>query len=161
MISRVKSLDGLLILRDYKYGRISSRQSEDYRKEDKRLSVLRLLTLKKYESDEERLHAERELSEISKYVDPSALVILDGAKAASGSNKDVDDVMIAIDLVYAPRAQKRQAKEDPPKSSNKRLRLTIPSKDTSGVKKKTAFDHAAERKRTRRQIAIDRNKKTR
>ncbi|PBK87949.1 hypothetical protein ARMGADRAFT_886567, partial [Armillaria gallica] len=42
MISRVKSLEGLLILRKYKYGRISKRQSEDYRKEDKRLSVLRL-----------------------------------------------------------------------------------------------------------------------
>ncbi|PBK83774.1 hypothetical protein ARMGADRAFT_873107, partial [Armillaria gallica] len=45
MISRVKSLEGLLILRKYKYGRISKHQSEDYRKEDKRLSVLCLLTL--------------------------------------------------------------------------------------------------------------------
>ncbi len=71
-----------------------------------------MLTLKKYGSDEERLHAERELSEISKYVDPLTLVILDGVKAASGSNKDVDDVMIAVDLVYAPWVQKRQAKED-------------------------------------------------
>ncbi len=102
MISRVKSLNGLLILRDYNYGRISSRQSEDYRKEDKRLSVLRLLMLKKYGDDKERLHAERELNLISKYVEPSSLVILDGSKAASGSHADVNEVMAAIDMVYAP-----------------------------------------------------------
>ncbi|KAK0452783.1 uncharacterized protein EV420DRAFT_1237176, partial [Desarmillaria tabescens] len=45
MISRVKTLDGLIILRDYKFSRLSTQQSEDYRKEDRWLNILHLLTV--------------------------------------------------------------------------------------------------------------------
>ncbi|THU88129.1 hypothetical protein K435DRAFT_603792, partial [Dendrothele bispora CBS 962.96] len=44
MVSRVKSLDGLLILRNFEKGKIQCRQSEDARMEAKRLELLRLRT---------------------------------------------------------------------------------------------------------------------
>ncbi|KAK0436845.1 uncharacterized protein EV420DRAFT_1253725, partial [Desarmillaria tabescens] len=44
MISRVKSLSGLLILRPFDLSVIQKNPSEDYRKESKRLNILRLQT---------------------------------------------------------------------------------------------------------------------
>ncbi|KAK0460494.1 uncharacterized protein EV420DRAFT_1215187, partial [Desarmillaria tabescens] len=44
MISRVKSLNGLLILRSFSMNAITKWPPEEYRKEMKRLNVLRLLT---------------------------------------------------------------------------------------------------------------------
>lgn len=62
MISRVKSLDGLLILRPFQKKRIQSRQSEDTRNEMIRLSSLRLKTLMQRGDPEEAASAQRELS---------------------------------------------------------------------------------------------------
>ena len=53
MISRSTSLEGLFILREFSFGQISKRRSEDLRKEFVRLEKLRLQTTIKYGSDEE------------------------------------------------------------------------------------------------------------
>ncbi|KAF8064264.1 hypothetical protein FPV67DRAFT_1397973, partial [Lyophyllum atratum] len=44
MVSRVTSLDGLLILRPFSKSKIQSRRSEDSRRERRRLELLRLHT---------------------------------------------------------------------------------------------------------------------
>ncbi|KZV60811.1 hypothetical protein PENSPDRAFT_327135 [Peniophora sp. CONT] len=54
MISRVKSLAGLLILRPFPRKKISSRQSEESRNEFARLDQLSLSTLAEYGTDRER-----------------------------------------------------------------------------------------------------------
>ncbi|KAF8123179.1 hypothetical protein EV363DRAFT_1147608, partial [Boletus edulis] len=45
MLSRVKTLDGVLVLRPFSYKRITCRQSEDVRREFNRLEILNLLTI--------------------------------------------------------------------------------------------------------------------
>lgn len=61
MVSRVKSIRGLIILQSFKKNRIDRRQSEDYRKERKRLSVLKLLTLQQCGCPRERQEAKDRL----------------------------------------------------------------------------------------------------
>lgn len=56
MVSRVKSIDGLLILRPFSETKITCRMSEDGRRESKRLEFLRLRTLIQYSSAEEETH---------------------------------------------------------------------------------------------------------
>ena len=51
MVSRSSSLEGLVILRDFDYGKVTRRHSEDLRKELKRLECLRLQTIVKIGSD--------------------------------------------------------------------------------------------------------------
>lgn len=53
MVSRVKSLSGLMVLWDFSKQKISCRQSQDTRDEMKRLEVLRLKTVLEYGSTEE------------------------------------------------------------------------------------------------------------
>lgn len=55
MVSRVKSLDGLLILRPFSEGKITCRRSEDARRETKRLEFLRLRTLIQYSTAAEEM----------------------------------------------------------------------------------------------------------
>lgn len=57
MISRVKSLDGLLILRPFSENKITCRRSEDARREMKRLEFLRLRTLIEHSSAEGEINA--------------------------------------------------------------------------------------------------------
>lgn len=57
MISRVTSLQGLLILRPFDISKIRSRLSEDRRKEARRLELLQLETIVEYGSDSERAQA--------------------------------------------------------------------------------------------------------
>ncbi|KAJ4464308.1 hypothetical protein C8J55DRAFT_403121, partial [Lentinula edodes] len=45
MVSRVKTLDGLLVLRPFQLKKIQCRQSEDSRSEHKRLQLLALETI--------------------------------------------------------------------------------------------------------------------
>ncbi|PBK82433.1 hypothetical protein ARMGADRAFT_946577 [Armillaria gallica] len=54
MISRVKSLDDLVILQDFDYKHISSHQSENFKKETHHLCILWLLTQEKYSTNQER-----------------------------------------------------------------------------------------------------------
>lgn len=61
MVSRVKSLQGLLILRPFVIDRIRSRPSEDCRKEASRLEILRLRTIQEHGSVSERTWAQNEL----------------------------------------------------------------------------------------------------
>jgi hypothetical protein len=53
MISRSTSLQGLVILREFDFGKITKRPSEDLRMEFARLEVLRLETVAKYGSGDE------------------------------------------------------------------------------------------------------------
>ena len=53
MVSRVTSLEGLLILRPFRSSKIKCRQSEDVRNEFKRLDRLRTLTINKLEGSEQ------------------------------------------------------------------------------------------------------------
>lgn len=55
MISRVKSLDGLLILRPFSENKITCRRSEDARREMKRLEFLHLRTMIEHSSADEEL----------------------------------------------------------------------------------------------------------
>lgn len=55
MVSRVKSIDGLLILRPFSEDKIMCRRSEDARRESKRLDFLCMRTLIQYGSAEEEL----------------------------------------------------------------------------------------------------------
>ena len=57
MVSRVTSLNGLLILRPFKFSKIKCRQSQDTRQEFRRLNMLRLHTIAKIGSSEEQKKA--------------------------------------------------------------------------------------------------------
>ncbi len=57
MISKVKSLNGLLILRPFKIGVIQKRQSEEYRTESKWLRILTMMTLQTHGNDSEKKQA--------------------------------------------------------------------------------------------------------
>jgi len=59
MVSRSTSIDGLIILRDFKFGKITKRHSKDLRKEFARLETLRLQTVLKYGTDKEKFEAEQ------------------------------------------------------------------------------------------------------
>lgn len=59
MLSRVTSLDGLLILRPFEKKKIQCRQSEDLRTDMKRLEKLRLQTIRTTGNDQEREEAEK------------------------------------------------------------------------------------------------------
>ncbi len=112
--------------------------------------------LKKHSNEEERLCAEQDLMEISKYVDPSSLVILDDTTTASGGDKDIDAVMVAVDMVYAPWPNKRKATEYTPHVAKRgRAVIVVPLVN----KKKTTLDHTADQKQLHRQIMRERNKK--
>jgi hypothetical protein len=63
MISRVRSLDGLLILRPFSKQKITSRQSEDTRREMRRLELLRLETIMKLGTAEESAIAQATIAE--------------------------------------------------------------------------------------------------
>ena len=62
MVSRSTSLEGLMILRDFDYSKVTRRHSEDLRKELKRLECLRLKTIVKIGSEDERREAKRLLT---------------------------------------------------------------------------------------------------
>ena len=57
MVSRVTSLEGLLILRSFKFSKIKCHQSQDTRQEFRRLDMLRLRTIAKIGSSEEQTKA--------------------------------------------------------------------------------------------------------
>ena len=61
MVSRVTSLDGLLILRNFDRRKISCHQSEETHLENKRLKILRLCTILRCGSNHEVIEAERHL----------------------------------------------------------------------------------------------------
>ena len=65
MLSRVKSLAGLVILRPFSNNRITCRQSEDVRRETKRLEILNLLTLIHDSEGAQRAQAESDLSTLT------------------------------------------------------------------------------------------------
>ena len=60
MASRSTSIEGLIVLREFEFSQISKRRSEDLRKEFARLELLKLKTIIKYASGEER-HATKAL----------------------------------------------------------------------------------------------------
>jgi hypothetical protein len=62
MVSRVKSLDGLRILRPFNIAKIQCHQSEDSRREFRRLELLRLLTIVEFGTTSERAEAQEALS---------------------------------------------------------------------------------------------------
>jgi len=68
MLSRVTSLEGLAILRPFDKRKIQSRQSEDSRREAKRLEYLRLHTIIQYGDEDESATAQAILSK-SQYRD--------------------------------------------------------------------------------------------
>ena len=65
MLSRVKSLTGLVILRPFAFNRIRCRQSEDIRRETKRLEIMNLLTLIQISDGAQRVQAESDLSSLT------------------------------------------------------------------------------------------------
>lgn len=66
MVSRVTLLDGLLIiLRPFDLKKIQSRQSEDTRRETRRLDILRLQTITQVGTAEESADDQRRLSQTS------------------------------------------------------------------------------------------------
>lgn len=62
MLSRVKSLEGLIIIRPFRIKHITCRQSEDMRQETKRLEILNLLTIINTSDGAEHAQAEHDLS---------------------------------------------------------------------------------------------------
>ena len=72
MVSRCTSVDGLVILRDFEFGQITKRRSEDLRKEMSRIECLRLQTIAKYGLEIERREAR---------------MLLDGLKNNCGARK--------------------------------------------------------------------------
>lgn len=62
MVSRVKSLDGSRILRPFNITKIQCHQSEDSRKEFRRLELLHLLTIVEFGTTSERAEAQDALS---------------------------------------------------------------------------------------------------
>jgi hypothetical protein len=68
MLSRVKSLNGLRILRPFSITKIQCRQSEDTRRELRRLNILQLLSITEFGNVSESVHARHILSK-TKYRD--------------------------------------------------------------------------------------------
>ena len=65
MLSRVTTLEGLLILRPFAINRITCRQTEDMRRETRRLQILDLLTLIHSSTGLQRSRAEQDLSALT------------------------------------------------------------------------------------------------
>lgn len=65
MVSRVTSLEGLLILRPFKFSKIKCHQSQDTRKELNRLNRLRLHTIAKIGTSEEQKKAKASLLNVN------------------------------------------------------------------------------------------------
>lgn len=57
MTSRCTSIEGLVVLRDFEFGQITKRHSEDLRKEFARLDRVRLLTIVNHGAEDERRRA--------------------------------------------------------------------------------------------------------
>lgn len=70
MLSRAKSLDGVHILRPFKFDRISSRPSEESRIEFKRLEILRLQTIVKHGTGPESSAAQGRLTSLDLPTEP-------------------------------------------------------------------------------------------
>jgi hypothetical protein len=83
MVSRATSLNGLLVLRDFKVGQIAKRRSEDLRKEFGQLMSLRWQTIIKYGSKGEVVNARRRLAELK------------GTTSGKGTNRRVDRRSVA------------------------------------------------------------------
>lgn len=94
MLSRVKSLDSLMILRPFASDRISSRQSEESRQEFRRLKQLHLMTLMKYSTNADE--ATRLETQIGEAVVPVA--IFNGT--VEGANQALRDFQSASAEVW-------------------------------------------------------------
>ena len=64
MVSRSSSMEGLIVLRNFEFGQIAKRRSEDLRKEFSRLESLRLRTIIKYGSEDQVSEAKRSLKDL-------------------------------------------------------------------------------------------------
>ena len=64
MVSRSTSMVGLIVLRNFKFGQITKRRSEDLRKEFSRLESLGLHTIIKYGSEDQVNEAKRSLNDL-------------------------------------------------------------------------------------------------
>ena len=64
MVSRSTSMVGLVALRNFEFGQITKRRSEDLRKEFSRLESLRLRTIIKYGSEDQVNEAKRSLNDL-------------------------------------------------------------------------------------------------
>ncbi len=121
MASRVKSLDGLLILRPFKIEKIQRCQSEDYRNEQKRLRVLQLLTLEKYGQPNEVTHAQSELKKIGQHCDMQNLCFDNDEEVEKMGNRQLDRVQDAIDRLSTVPSKRRS--EDVVEKRPKRRRV--------------------------------------
>jgi hypothetical protein len=85
MISRVRSLDGLRILRPFNIAKIQCRQSEDSRREFRRLDFIRLLTIVEFGTASEKAEARDALSRTN-YRDQTTQEVNDGTHESSTSS---------------------------------------------------------------------------
>lgn len=95
MLSRVKSLEGLIILRPFEKRKIQCRQSEDSRREAKRMDFLRLQTIIVH-GDVEEISNSQQLLSSSPYED--RFTILDNHHEEEMSWSQADSVQRLKDL---------------------------------------------------------------
>jgi hypothetical protein len=90
MISRVRRLDDLLILRPFSFSRIKCRMSQDSRKEQDRLQFHNLTTIIKYGNSVEQLAATQELDNLKRRYPDVELNSLLGIDAAVPLDNSTD-----------------------------------------------------------------------
>lgn len=145
MVSRVKSLSGLIILRDFALSKIRKRQSEDFRNESKRIAILRLLTLVKYGTEKERQHAEADLKVLSTVIPPGDILADEECNTKERAGTELNRIQIVVNKLGA-RPEKRPFTESKQPDSSKRVRMD-------------ALDQLADRRKSRMEVARARGRK--
>lgn len=142
MLSRVKSLDGLCILRDFEKSKICCHMSEDCRKEMKRLDCLSLHTIIATGSESERNIARNELSlkfsAAEKEVVALPLSNEDDAGCLQNGNGLLDRFQRTMKRAYLPTSQQSQSGQ---------RSYTSPTVTRSGRKRKERDSDAMARAR--------------
>lgn len=119
MVSRVKSLSGLLILRPFDLSVIQKNPSEDYRKENKRLNILRLKTLETYGSESEKQNASQTLESIVDNRSSVNQYTCSTADVADSSQRRLECIQGAIDRLDRHHSGKEEERKSEIQKSDK------------------------------------------
>lgn len=119
MVSRVKSLSGLLILRPFDLSVIQKNPSEDYCKENKRLNILRLKTLETYGSESEKQNASQTLESIVDNRSSVNQYTCSAADVADSSQRRLEHIQGAIDRLDHHHSEKEANRKSEIQKSDK------------------------------------------
>jgi hypothetical protein len=138
MISRVTSLDGLLILRPFNKSKISCHQSEESRHESRRLDILRLLTIMDGGSPEESTSARLSLSKTGYLANQHNNQLLH----EGGNDLQMDGAIACLDRLQS------NIRHSANSHTAQRSAVSQPSSSQQPQASRACLDNSASRKRT-------------